>query len=232
MHVRAWAFPYRASLTGRGDWFGSAMRQAAAPSSRGGLIPLNKAGRGSGRGRSDRSRSPCHRSWTGPSHPALRRRGLHAGNGLPARYRSPALPRSTAAPRAPPVSAGSGEPNGEPNAGRRQATSGDNQPWFVQLDRSSGHTQQRPATLRMRLKAEGRRFDRSLTTRRSMISLKSWSGRAMPRRPALDLTSTSTMPPSWRLGHQRAWLVHFGGHGGGHARWCRLQFFGHGFVLW
>jgi hypothetical protein len=39
------------------------------------------------------------------------------------------------------------------NAGRRQATPGDNQPWLVQLDGPSGHTQQRPATLRMRLKS-------------------------------------------------------------------------------
>jgi hypothetical protein len=45
------------------------------------------------------------------------------------------------------------------NAGRRQATPGDSQPWFVQLDGPSGHVQQYAATLRMRLKAEGRRFD-------------------------------------------------------------------------
>ena len=45
------------------------------------------------------------------------------------------------------------------NVGSYQATSGDNQPWFVQLDGPSGHLQQRAATGRMRLKAEGRRFD-------------------------------------------------------------------------
>jgi hypothetical protein len=45
------------------------------------------------------------------------------------------------------------------NAGRRQATPGDSQPWLVQLAGPSGHTQQRAATWRMRLKAEGRRFD-------------------------------------------------------------------------
>jgi hypothetical protein len=39
------------------------------------------------------------------------------------------------------------------NAGRRQATPGDSQPWLVQLDGPSGHTQQRPATGRMRLKS-------------------------------------------------------------------------------
>jgi hypothetical protein len=38
------------------------------------------------------------------------------------------------------------------NVGRRQATPGDNGPWFVQLDGPSGHTQQRAATWRMRLK--------------------------------------------------------------------------------
>jgi hypothetical protein len=32
-------------------------------------------------------------------------------------------------------------------------------------------------------------------------------------------------------GHQRAWLVQSGGHGGGHARLCRLQPFLHGLVL-
>jgi len=50
------------------------------------------------------------------------------------------------------------------NAGRRQATPGDSQPWLVQLDGPSGHTQQREATWRMRLKAEGQRFDPPLTT--------------------------------------------------------------------
>ena len=39
------------------------------------------------------------------------------------------------------------------NADSRQATSGDSQPWFVQLDGPSGHTQQRAATKRMRLKS-------------------------------------------------------------------------------
>ena len=39
------------------------------------------------------------------------------------------------------------------NAGGRQATSGDNQPWFVQLGGSSGHVQPRAATWRMRLKS-------------------------------------------------------------------------------
>jgi hypothetical protein len=38
------------------------------------------------------------------------------------------------------------------NVGRSQATSGDNQPWFVQLDAPSGHTQPHAATGRMRLK--------------------------------------------------------------------------------
>jgi len=39
------------------------------------------------------------------------------------------------------------------NVSRRQATSGDNQPRLVQLDGPSGHTQDCPATLRMRLKS-------------------------------------------------------------------------------
>jgi hypothetical protein len=39
------------------------------------------------------------------------------------------------------------------NAGRRQATPGDGQPWFVQLDGPSGHVQPRAATGRMRLKS-------------------------------------------------------------------------------
>ena len=37
--------------------------------------------------------------------------------------------------------------------GRRQAKSGDNQPWFPQLDRPSGHTQSHAATRWMRLKS-------------------------------------------------------------------------------
>ncbi|MDT7670717.1 MAG: hypothetical protein QOC74_3500 [Pseudonocardiales bacterium] len=41
------------------------------------------------------------------------------------------------------------------------------------------------------------------------------SGSEISRRPALDLTSASTRPPLWRLGHQRAWLVQSDGHGGG-----------------
>ena len=40
------------------------------------------------------------------------------------------------------------------NVGRRQATSGDNQPQLLQLDRPLGHTQPRAATRRMRLKIE------------------------------------------------------------------------------
>jgi hypothetical protein len=39
------------------------------------------------------------------------------------------------------------------NVGRRQATSGDTQPWLVQLDGSSGHVQRRAAMERMRLKS-------------------------------------------------------------------------------
>jgi hypothetical protein len=39
------------------------------------------------------------------------------------------------------------------NARRHQATPGDNQPWFPQLDRASGHTQPHAATRRMRLKS-------------------------------------------------------------------------------
>jgi len=39
------------------------------------------------------------------------------------------------------------------NAGRRQATPGDNQPWLVQLVCPSGHVQQRAATRRMRPKS-------------------------------------------------------------------------------
>src|SRR5262249_43597712 len=44
------------------------------------------------------------------------RRGCLAGDGLPARHRSPALPRSTATPRPPSASADSGEPNGMPTS--------------------------------------------------------------------------------------------------------------------
>jgi hypothetical protein len=42
------------------------------------------------------------------------------------------------------------------NLGRRQATPGDNQPQFPQLDRPSGLVQPHAATRRMRLKAEAR----------------------------------------------------------------------------
>ena len=50
------------------------------------------------------------------------------------------------------------------NAGRRQAKSGDNEPWFPQLTGLSGGAQQHAATPRMRLKAEGRQFDPPLAT--------------------------------------------------------------------
>jgi SIR2-like domain len=40
------------------------------------------------------------------------------------------------------------------NVGRRQAISGDNEPWFVQLDAPPGHTQPRAPPRRMRLTSE------------------------------------------------------------------------------
>ena len=55
------------------------------------------------------------------------------------------------APRALAVLRGWGAKRGA-NVGRRQATPGDNQPWFPQLDCPSGLIQPRAATWRMRLK--------------------------------------------------------------------------------
>ena len=73
------------------------------------------------------------------------------------------------------------------NVGSRQATSGDNQPWLVQLDGPSGHAQQHEATERMRLKS-GRPAVRSppLTTSSDQaISYLTWDNAnfGLPRPP-------------------------------------------------
>jgi len=85
-----------------GDWFGSAVRSAVGTGLPWRLDPAGRCWRGSGRGRSDRSGSQCHRSRTGPSHPPVRR-GFPADDGLPARYRStrPAVINRTAPGRRP-----------------------------------------------------------------------------------------------------------------------------------
>ncbi len=74
-------------------------------------------------------------------------RGLHAGDGLPARHRSPAAAAINRNPSAAVRRRFRGAKWGA-NAGRYQAPSSDNQPWFSQLDRLPGHTQQHAATLR------------------------------------------------------------------------------------
>ena len=159
--------PYRASLTGQGlvrvsDASGWRHRPPV-----GGSTPLGRCWRGSGRGRSDRSRRRV---------PPIPSRSVSSA-GPPPRSSSRTTVTFVAAVAALPAM---GYPHGtapitrpaainrnasaaarvcrfrgakrDANVGRRQATSPDNQRWFVQLTGPSGHTQPRAPTRRMRLK--------------------------------------------------------------------------------
>jgi hypothetical protein len=158
--------PCRASLTGLGDWFGPARRQVGVTVLSCRLDTAGRCWRGFGRARSDRSRSWCHRSRAAPSHPPVRRRDPLRGrrlssppSWLPGRrlatrtvpITSPAVINS--APRPRPTPANSGGAKRGASTGRRQATPGDSQRRFPQLDHLSDHTQPRAATSRMRLKS-------------------------------------------------------------------------------
>jgi len=114
---------------------------------------------GFGCGRSHRSRSRCHRSRVGPSHPPVRRRDPLRGR----RLSSPSWPRcrrwaactvpvtcpaviNRSAPAAARVRRFQGAKRGT-NLGRRQATPGDSQPWLVQLNISNSWGRAEPRLL-------------------------------------------------------------------------------------
>jgi hypothetical protein len=173
-HVRAWTFPSRPSLTGC---------QGQRPPRR--QRTISTATRRMRRCGSDRpSPAGCTARPSGCGPTTRASRSAAAGASSPASPGNTKAPRETRDvglviadpnrflgvdrhpgrdhPQRVPARASIWGAKQRANVGRHQATSGDGQPWFPQVDRPSGHIQPHASTERTRLKTESQRSDYAL----------------------------------------------------------------------